>query len=59
MTVPNINALKKDLRELASRENESHEWAMETSNSGDSYYIGYSHGESELAKKLLSEFFGE
>lgn len=57
MSVPNLIALKKELQEIANRENDSYEVAMETSNSGDTYFIAFDHGESELAKKLLSEYF--
>ena len=51
MSVPNIQLLRKQLKELAADE-ASEQYA------GDcAYHEGYSDGRSDMAREILSEFF--
>ena len=64
MTVPNLSALKLELKQIIENHDKpaklSHiENAVYSDNTGDVYYAGIEDGVYSLAKSLLSQYFEE
>lgn len=64
MSVPNISALEKELRDIVENHDKpaklNHiECSANSDNTGDVYYAGCEDGAYGLAKSLLSSYFDE